>query len=906
MNRFAAIGLGMWMVAQCGWAAETLLSELDLSGMQQGWGQPVVDAAVDGPPLRVAGEFFEHGIGTHAPAMWKLRLDGKASEFRARVGVQEYPDNPGVGSVEFIVRGDGQVLWRSGVMRGRDAAKTARAELKGVKELALEVTDAGDGNISDHADWLQPVLVHEGAPLPPVRESDAPAQGPANEPLLADAPGEPANAPATVEWDETSGLLRLRYDGGVLFEGQVRGGATVSNSVTRRRQAITQQVRLTGKNLALQGRVSGGEEVLAAETSGPAQRQFPLVRTSNGGPSRNLRNNAVYDRGRDWMLAGPAGATRLESESAPQFKLICQGDTIELVFRPRYYQRHKNLTYFRPWTYQVRKDSITGWSSWWAYMRNFNQHDLDALLAVWKEKRFADYGYRFIQIDDCYQGGEHARHKLAPNNGYPGGHPETWLEWRKELFPGGLAGYVAAVKQAGFEPAVWIGAHFGTMDIVEKHPDWFVQGADGKPFVGPWIGCAMDASNPQVAEALIRPTYRGLKNAGVSYVKIDILRHYLYDNLHHNLAYCSQRGLEPADVLRDYLRAAREELGPQAFILSCWGVLPESVGLADACRIGGDGYGPVTMQQYNSWNGIVWRNDPDHCDVYPKFKPAEAGNVSRTSSVAAAPADTILRPALASIAGCMLILSDKPAVYRDDANLEGLRRAAPVLFSVPGQLYDFDGSKTRNLIRLSRTSITSGANPSPIDADQFGPVCPWWLNEFDRPFEHWNVLHHLNWSDKPGGKTTVRFADLGLEADRSYLLYEFWSRKFLGSFRGQVELSALKPKGLESLAIREELGRPQLVSTSRHLSQGGVDLVAVDWSNNTLQGRSRVVAADRYELAVHVPSGYELVSAEFGASPAAVVQEGPLVRVAVTPEISGEVPWKIQFRPSAKPQSAAR
>jgi alpha-galactosidase len=320
------------------------------------------------------------------------------------------------------------------------------------------------------------------------------------------------------------------------------------------------------------------------------------------------------------------------------------------------------------------------------------------------------------------------------------------------------------------------------------------------------------------------------------------------------------------------------------------------VGLADACRIGGDGYGPVTMQQYNSWNGIVWRNDPDHCDVYPAFKPAAAGNVTQTTAIAAAPADTIIRPALASIAGCLLMLSDKPAVYHDDANLEGLRRAAPVLFSVPGQLYDFDDSKSRNLITMERTAITSGANPAPIDANQFGPVCPWWLNEFDRSFEHWNVLHHLNWIGNPAGKTTVCFADLGLDSAKSYLVYDFWGRNYLGSFRSQVELPALKPMGLGSFAIREELGRPQIVSTSRHLSQGGVDLISVEWADNTLQGRSRVVAGDRYELTIRVPPGYTLASAKFDDEPATLITEEQLVRAAFTSAASREVAWKISFR----------
>jgi len=866
--------------------SETSLSDLDLSGITQGWGQPQADAAVTGAPLRVGGKLWENGIGTHAHSTWTLLLDGKATEFRASVGVQEYPGQPGLGSVEFVVRGDGKDLFRSGVMRGGDEAKPVCVDLHGVKELVLEVTDAGDGNRSDHADWLEPVIVHDGAPLPKARPI------PPEEALIPDQPGEPPNAGATVDWNEQSGALRLTYDGRILFDGHA-AGAKLSSATTREKQAVTQTITLSGSGVKFEGDVSAGSDLIAAETRGTAQDKFPCVRTTIGGPSRNLRNNGVYDRQRDWLLTGPDGHTRVEPVSATQFKLVCTGDVIKLEFDPRFYQRHKNISYFRPWTYRVRQDSITGWCSWFAFMRGFNQRNLEELLAVWKDKHFADYGYRFIQIDDCFQGAADDGREMTPmSHGYPGGRPETWLQWRRDLFPSGMAGYVSACRSAGFEPGVWIGSQFADVQIVQQHPDWFVQGTDGKPFAGDWVGYSVDATIPAAANAVVRPTYRGIRDAGFSYVKIDILRHRLYDNLNHNPAYCARRGCTPAEIFRAYLQAARAEVGPDTFMLSCWGVLPESVGIADACRIGADGYGPVTMQQYNSWNGIVWRNDPDVCDVAPHFNPSEG---ARTTAVQPAPADTIIRPALASIAGGMLILGDKPAVYRDDPNLNGLRRSAPVLFSVPGQLYDYDPSKSFNLIRLPRAGITSGASPSPIDGDQFGPVCQWWLNEFNRPFESWNVLHRLNWTNGAAEKTTVHFADIGLDPRKTYLVYEFWSHQFLGAFRDNVEFPAIKPMGLESYAIREQLDRPQIVSTSRHISQGGVDLLSVDWKDNALSGKSAVVDGDRYELAIHVPDGYAVIGATLDHKSLEVVREGQIVRMSCTPKHSAEVSWSITF-----------
>ena len=719
----------------------------------------------------------------------------------------------------------------------------------------------------------------------------------------ADQTAIPPNRPAKVEWDAQSGNLRLTYQGRVLFEGRVSGGGVQLSNTVAGERGLEQRLVFTGKDLALEASVHGSEQTLAAETRGEAQKKFPMVRTSHG-QSFNLRNNAVYDRKWDWEMAAETGAARItpqqETAASRDFTFAVSGDKIELVFRPRFYQKHKGIAFFEPWHYKVREDSITGWSSWWAFMRNCSQKDCDALLAVWKEKHLADYGYKFIQLDDCYQNefGPEGRNRPSwpgPSNGYHARGPETWLNWRSDTYPAGMGGFVGACKNAGFEPALWIGNYFSDKEVITKHTDWFIRDAKGNPFMAPWASCGIDATHREAMDTLVRPTYRGVHQAGIRYVKIDLMRHYLYDNLHNNQAYCKARGVTPAEMYRAYLGAARQELGADTFILSCWGVLPESVGIADACRIGGDGYGPATMQQYNSWNGLVWRNDPDHCDVFPRFRPAEQGNVSKTDKVVPTNNDTVIRPALASISGCMLMLSDRPEVYRDDRNIEGAKRAAPVLFSVPGQLYDFDDRHSSTVATTRRESITSGGNPVTCDADQFGAVCPWWLNEFNIPgVGQWNVLHRVNW----GGKVpaaTVALADIGLEAGADYLAYEFWTGSFLGIKRGQLELPEAAAQELRSYALRKLENHPQIVSTNRHLSQGGADLVAVTWAGGALSGKSKVVAGDRYELALHVPAGFALKSAAIGGQPAQTQADGQLLRVAFVSATSGEVAWQVEF-----------
>ncbi|MEI7929091.1 MAG: NPCBM/NEW2 domain-containing protein, partial [Verrucomicrobiales bacterium] len=126
-------------------AEEVRLSSLELGRVQQGTDKPGVDRSADGKPLSIGGHPFAHGFGTHAPSALHLDLHGGTTRFTAQVGIndegQPIRNN---GSVEFIIEGDGKVLWSSPVMRGGMAAQAVDLDLSGVQMLALRVTDGFD------------------------------------------------------------------------------------------------------------------------------------------------------------------------------------------------------------------------------------------------------------------------------------------------------------------------------------------------------------------------------------------------------------------------------------------------------------------------------------------------------------------------------------------------------------------------------------------------------------------------------------------------------------------------------------------------------------------------------------------------------------------------------------------
>ncbi|MFO1531474.1 MAG: NPCBM/NEW2 domain-containing protein [Kiritimatiellia bacterium] len=107
-----ALLLAGLLLAGTGLAAETSLSSLDLAKIKQGWGVAQRDQAVTEKPMSIGGTAFTRGIGTHAPAMIVVELDGQATSLFTRVGVD---DNAGAGkgSVVFRVITDSKTRWQS-------------------------------------------------------------------------------------------------------------------------------------------------------------------------------------------------------------------------------------------------------------------------------------------------------------------------------------------------------------------------------------------------------------------------------------------------------------------------------------------------------------------------------------------------------------------------------------------------------------------------------------------------------------------------------------------------------------------------------------------------------------------------------------------------------------------------
>ncbi len=132
------------------------ISDLDLNNVQQGWGWPQKDKSVDGNPLRIAGQTFDHGIGTHADGVLYIELAGGSKRFTAMVGVDDEAGR--IGSVEFRVLADGKERFKSDIIEYGQKAQKVDLDVTGVEMLVLIVSSGPDGMNYDHADWVNAAL----------------------------------------------------------------------------------------------------------------------------------------------------------------------------------------------------------------------------------------------------------------------------------------------------------------------------------------------------------------------------------------------------------------------------------------------------------------------------------------------------------------------------------------------------------------------------------------------------------------------------------------------------------------------------------------------------------------------------------------------------------------------------
>jgi beta-galactosidase len=126
-----------------------------LSSLDRSFASP--PSAVVGDAPAIAGVRYTEGVTFQAPAEFCL-LKGAATRFAGKVGVED--GSAPNGHAEFVLYGDGQELWRSGVMKRGDPARPFAVGLAGVGLVRLATE--GVGHMAACGAWVETAFTLNG------------------------------------------------------------------------------------------------------------------------------------------------------------------------------------------------------------------------------------------------------------------------------------------------------------------------------------------------------------------------------------------------------------------------------------------------------------------------------------------------------------------------------------------------------------------------------------------------------------------------------------------------------------------------------------------------------------------------------------------------------------------------
>ena len=502
-------------------------------------------------------------------------------------------------------------------------------------------------------------------------------------------------------------------------------------------------------------------------------------------------------------------------------------------------------------------------------------------LAKFAAEELKPFGFGVVQIDDEWQDG---RKFNGPRRGFDRVRPDG-------QYAHGIAPVAAEVEKSGLTFGLWwlpFGRNYQAPEYTSRQ-DWFVNRKNGKPYDTDWGGTCLDLTHPDVQKHLaqLAKLYRSW---GVRYYKMDGLwtgtaseqiyvnDGYKEDHFGNNLPFHDPLKSN-IEAYRDGLKLIRKNAGDDVFFSGC--CIAQNmrsmcaVGLVDSMRIGPDANGnlrsgPLHGTKLYFLNGRVWWNDPDPCVV--RTAGGGIGGKAVTLDVARLTASWV------AIAGQFFLVSDW-------------------LPALPPERLDV----------LKRTMLSHNATARPVDYfDNNLPTT--WLVTATNELVRRAVIGVFN-QETNGLNVNYSCAKLGLDSRKKYYAFDFWANAPVSAFQDEFNCE-LTPKSCRIIAVRGAENHPVLVSTSRHVTQGIVDVSGEKWdaAKKTLSGVSQIIGNDPYELRVAGLDAdgkkWKLISAKVSAKDSSAgvaiafkpaAGEDDWCRVGIDSKSNRDVQWTLKF-----------
>lgn len=576
-------------------------------------------------------------------------------------------------------------------------------------------------------------------------------------------------------------------------------------------------------------------------------REVKDVRSGIGAAISTI-DNAIYNRKTDRaVVAGEPKKTKLCYDKATgeySFTYMADADNEfsigvkENILADKYHIKfnpiNKNATFKTP---------PVGWMTWYAV--KFDASEKTVLEnAKFQAENLKDFGANTIWVDwEWY-------HKDIPADRTDGVNS---LMCDPEMYPNGMKYVADKIRELGFTPSIWIGyVHEpGPNKYTEKYPEMVL--AEYHTWCGYYF---YDYTNPHYLNEYLPEALNQVHEWGYDAVKFDVLpSSMMVNDTYHDRMYDPTQ--TTYEAYRNMLKKTREVLGKDMYMLSCSGATQPSVlwasDIFDAARIGDDIFtweeniaNLGRIQEFYPLHNIQLHVDADNVVIREEFNDIEQAK-SRAVSI--------------SLLGLPFTFGDDFKVL-DEERVDILKRALPIIDMHPMDLNDADFNREDMLINLNVA----------------------------KDYEEYTVSGVFNLKETPEKRIVKLDEDLHL-TDGKYLVYDYFRNEFLGIFDKEIELNFV-PYEVRVLAVRPYQERPQVVSTSRHITQGAAEIKAMSFEDNTISLTADLVANDSYTVSIYVPDGYSIAN-QTGFTNAN--KNGNILQLTYVPEETKEYSFTISF-----------
>jgi hypothetical protein len=454
--------------------------------------------------------------------------------------------------------------------------------------------------------------------------------------------------------------------------------------------------------------------------------------------------------------------------------------------KQNYYKDTLGIKYFKPIDKSIFPLPPSGWCSWYFYYQEIDENEIKRN-AKWIADNLKDFGAQYVQIDDGWQG---TGHGLGENRDW------TTIDKR---FPRGMPALAAYIKSLGLKPGIWLAPHGqSNKTVVDKHPGVFMLAKDGTSASQTWEGNYLVDPSAAETQKYLTDLFKTMRGWGFEYFKIDgqptVIREFRNKK--------EFMKINPGDsdlFYRNTLSSIRAGIGEESYLLGCWVIPLEGVGIMNGSRIGADvlpnwdGFKfalRATMEYYFLHN-VAWYNDPDVMIVRSPL-PLEQARAWAT---------------LQGLTGQAVLMSDRLTDLSPD-RVELIKRVYPAVDIRPLDL--FKSERNKRIWDLK-------------------------IKHLDRNYD---VVGLFNFDESKRSSMFLGWKDIGLPEDKEVHVFDFWNREYLGAFDRGMSVD-LEPASTRVLTLVPATDEIQLVSTSRHITQGWIDLISnnFDPSKNIYSGK---------------------------------------------------------------------